>query len=41
MNISRTLRRTLRLTIILGYLLGLAWLACFIVYRIAVAAGWG
>lgn len=24
-----------------GYLFGLAWLACFIVYRIAVAAGWG
>jgi len=24
-----------------GYLFGLAWLACFIVYRLAVAAGWG
>ncbi len=24
-----------------GYLFGLAWIACFIVYRLAVAAGWG
>ncbi len=24
-----------------SYLFGLAWIACFIVYRIAVAAGWG
>ncbi|MFN3751860.1 MAG: ferrous iron transporter B [Thiobacillus sp.] len=24
-----------------GYLFGLAWLACFVVYRLAVAAGWG
>ncbi|WP_018507564.1 ferrous iron transporter B [Thiobacillus thioparus] len=24
-----------------GYLFGLAWLACFIVYHLAVAAGWG
>ncbi len=24
-----------------GYLFGLAWIACFIVYRIAVAVGWG
>lgn len=27
--------------IMAGYLFGLAWLACFIVYRLAVAAGWG
>ncbi len=27
--------------IMAGYLFGLAWLACFIVYRLAVAVGWG